>query len=164
MVQTTPELHLVCLSTVISHLYSPSLPSIPPSFFLTAVCPYTSFTFLFSFIKYLFLFIYLALLSWALGMWKFLVVICKLIVFLGGSSGKESACNAGAPGDTGLIPGSGRSPGGGNGNLLQYSCLGNPMDRGAWWATVHGAAKSWTQLKQFSLQHACKLFVVACGI
>ena len=53
----------------------------------------------------------------------------------GGSGGKESACNAG---DQGLTPGAGRVPGEGNGNLLQYSCLGNPMDRGAWWATVHG--------------------------
>ena len=52
--------------------------------------------------------------------------------------GKESACNAG---DAGLIPGSGRSPGGGNGNPLQYSCLENPMDKGAWWGTVHGVAK-----------------------
>ena len=55
--------------------------------------------------------------------------------------GKESAYNAGAAGDMGLIPGYGRSPGGGHGNPLQYSCLGNPMDRGAWWATVHGVAK-----------------------
>ena len=47
-------------------------------------------------------------------------------------------------GDTGLIPGSGRSPGEKNGNPLQYSCLGNPMDGGAWWATVHGVSKSWT--------------------
>ena len=61
----------------------------------------------------------------------------------GGSEGKETACNAG---DLGTIPGSGRSPGGGNGNPLQYSCLENPMDRGAWWATVHGVAKSQTQL------------------
>ena len=44
----------------------------------------------------------------------------------------------------GLIPGSGRSPGGGRGNPLQYSCLENPMDTGAWWATVHGVSKSWT--------------------
>ena len=44
-------------------------------------------------------------------------------------------------GDTGSIPGSGRSPGGGNGNPLQYSCLENPLDRGAWWATVHGITK-----------------------
>ena len=54
--------------------------------------------------------------------------------------GKESACNAGATGDMGWIPG--RSPGGGHGNPLQYSCLENPMDRGAWQVTVHGAAKS----------------------
>ena len=47
-------------------------------------------------------------------------------------------------GDAGLIPGSERSPGRGNGNPLQYSCLGNPMDRGAWQAMVHGIAKSWT--------------------
>ena len=52
--------------------------------------------------------------------------------------GKESACIAG---DLGLIPGLGRSPGEGNGNPLQYSCLENPMDRGAWWATVHGVAR-----------------------
>ena len=50
---------------------------------------------------------------------------------------KESTCNAG---DLGLIPESGRSPGEGNGNPLQYSCLENPMDRGAWWAAVHGVA------------------------
>ena len=56
------------------------------------------------------------------------------------SDGKESACIAG---DTRLILGSGRSPDGG-GNLLQYSCLENPMDRGAWQATIHGVAKSWT--------------------
>ena len=49
--------------------------------------------------------------------------------------------------DAGLIPGSGRSHGEGNGHPFQYSCLENPMDRGAWQATVHGAAKSWTQLK-----------------
>ena len=59
--------------------------------------------------------------------------------FRGGSDGKESACNAG---DLGLTPGSGRSPGEGNDYLLQYSCLENFMDRGAWWATVHGIAES----------------------
>ena len=63
--------------------------------------------------------------------------------FPGGSEGKESACNAGDPG---LIPGWGRSPGKANGCPLQYSCLENPMDRGAWGATVHGVAKSWTRL------------------
>ena len=53
-------------------------------------------------------------------------------------SGKESVCQA----DVGLIPGLGRSPGEGIGNQLQHSCLGNPMDRGAWWAPVHGLSKS----------------------
>ena len=61
--------------------------------------------------------------------------------FPGGSDSKESACNAG---DLGLIPGSGRAPGEGNGNLLQYSCLENYMNRGAWWDTVHGITKSLT--------------------
>ena len=59
------------------------------------------------------------------------------------SVSKESACSAADPG---LIPGSGRSPGEGNGNSLQYPCLENPMDRGAWWAAVHGVAKSWAWL------------------
>ena len=63
--------------------------------------------------------------------------------FPGGSDGRESACNAEDPG---LIPGSESSPRGGNGNPLQYSCLENSMDRGAWWVTVHGVAKSWTRL------------------
>ena len=56
-------------------------------------------------------------------------------------SGKESACNAGAPGSIGLIPGWGKSPGEGNSSPLQYSCLGNPMDRRAWQTTVHGVSK-----------------------
>ena len=61
------------------------------------------------------------------------------------------ACNAG---DLGSIPGSRRSPGEGNGNPLQYSCLENPMDIVAWWATVHKVAKSWTHLSDFtSLLH-----------
>ena len=64
----------------------------------------------------------------------------------GGSDGKASAYNAG---DLGSIPGSGRSPGEGNGNPLQYSCLENPMDRGAWQAAVHGVAKSQTRLSDF---------------
>ena len=58
--------------------------------------------------------------------------------FPGGSGGKHSACNVG---DLGSIPGLRRSPAGGNGNPLQYSCLGNPMTRGAGWATVHGVTK-----------------------
>ena len=71
-------------------------------------------------------------------------------------SGKEAGCNTEAEGDAGLIPGWGRSPGGGHGNPLQYSCLENPMDRGAWWATVHGVLKSWTRLKQLST-HICRI-------
>ena len=62
-------------------------------------------------------------------------------------SGKESVSSSRATGDLGLIPGSGRSPGGGHNNPLQYSYLENPMDRGAWRATVNGVAKSWTRLK-----------------
>ena len=68
---------------------------------------------------------------------SFLVRCLK--VFPGGSDGKESACNVG---DLGSIPRLGRSPGEGNGSLLQYSCLENSMDRGAWQATVHGVTES----------------------
>ena len=67
--------------------------------------------------------------------------------FPGGSEVKASAWNAGDPG---LIPASGRFPGEGNGNPLQYSCLENPMEGGAWWATVHGVAKSQTRLSDFT--------------
>ena len=56
--------------------------------------------------------------------------------------------------DLDLIPGSGKFPGGGNGNPLQYSCLGNLMDRGAWWATVHRVSKGQTQLKHLSCMHS----------
>ena len=66
--------------------------------------------------------------------------------FPGGSDGKESACKAG---DLDSIPGLGRSSGGGRGNPLQYFCVKNPMDRGAWRATVHGAAKSRPQLSTY---------------
>ena len=66
-----------------------------------------------------------------------------LLGFPGSSEGKESACNVG---DLDSIPGTGRSPGEGNGNPLQSSCPENPMDRGDWWATVHGVAKRQTQL------------------
>ena len=70
--------------------------------------------------------------------------------FPGGSEDKASACNAGDPGS---IPGLGRSPGEGNGNPLQYSCLENPMDRGAWRATVYRVAKSRTRLSDFTHTH-----------
>ena len=73
-----------------------------------------------------------------------------LLGFPGGSDGKASACNAGDPGS---IPGLGRSPGEGNGNPLQYSCLGNPTDGGAWLVTVHGVTKSdMTEQLQFQFQ------------
>ena len=68
-------------------------------------------------------------------------VAFEQLSFPGSSDGKESACSAGDPGS---IPGSGRSPGEGDGNLLQYSCLGNPTDRGAWQVIVHGVEKSQT--------------------
>ena len=66
--------------------------------------------------------------------------------FPGSSVVKNPLANKGAPGNAGLIPGLGRSPGGRNGNAHQYSCLENPMDIGAWWATIHEVAKSWTWL------------------
>ena len=63
---------------------------------------------------------------------------------------KNPSADAGDIRDTGSIPESGRSAGGGHGNPFQYACLEGSMDRGAWWATVHGVAKSWTRLKQLS--------------
>ena len=76
------------------------------------------------------------------------IVLC--CAMLAGSAVKEFTCNTEAAGDLGSIPGSGRSPGAGHGNPLQYSWLENPMDRGAWWALVRRVAKSQTRLKQFS--------------
>ena len=67
------------------------------------------------------------------------------MIFSGNTVLKNPPANAGDPGEAGLIPGSGRSPEGGNGVPLQYSCWENSMDR-AWWATVHGVAMRWTQL------------------
>ena len=69
---------------------------------------------------------------------------------------KNPPANAEDVRDVSLTPGSGRDPGEGNGNPLWYSCLENPMGRRAWWATVHGVAKSWTQLKRLST-HACMM-------
>ena len=68
--------------------------------------------------------------------------------FPGGSDGKESACNVG---DLGSIPGSERSPGEGNGNPLQYSCLENSMGTGAWWATVLGGHKELDRIERLTL-------------
>ena len=72
--------------------------------------------------------------------------------FADGSAGKEFLCNAGDKGDVDSPPELGKSPGEGNDNPLQYSCLKNPMDRGAWWATVYGVAENWTWLKWLSTQ------------
>ena len=71
------------------------------------------------------------------------MIILSEVIQIGGSDGKESACNAGDPGS---ISGSGRSPREGNGNSLQYSSLEDPMDRGAWQATVHVVTKNQTRL------------------
>ena len=78
--------------------------------------------------------------------------------FHGGSDGKESACNEGGPG---LIPELGKSPGKANGNPLQYSCLGNPMDRGAWRATVHGVGcKESDMTERLTLTIYCRVSLV----
>ena len=86
------------------------------------------------------------------------LILCVLTTkpkgFPGGSVVKNRPANAGDPGDAGLIPGLERSPGEGTGNLLQYSCLGNPMDRGAWWDKAHRVAKSLTQLSDQACMHA----------
>ena len=82
--------------------------------------------------------------------WTVLIYEWYPLGFPGGSDGKASAYNAGDPGS---IPGLGRSSGEGNGNPLQYSCLENPMDRGPWWAIVHGVTKSRTRLSDFTWLH-----------
>ena len=91
--------------------------------------------------------------------------LCSYWGFPGGSVGKNQHVNAG---DTGLIPGLGRSPGVGNGTPLQISCLGNPMGRGAWWATVHGTTKSRTRLSDKTQAHThthpvAKLITCCCA-
>ena len=80
--------------------------------------------------------------------------------FSGGSDGEESACNTE---DKSFIPGSGRSPGEGHGYSLLYSCLENSMDRGAWWATVHGVTKSWMILSNTLTSIICQGFIEAPG-
>ena len=74
--------------------------------------------------------------------------------------GEESVCSAGDTGDVGLISGLGRSPAGGNGNPLQYSCLEKPMGSGVWRATAHRIARSWTQLKQLSTHNLKKMKII----
>ena len=78
---------------------------------------------------------------------------------LGGPDGKESICNAG---DVGSIPGSGRSPGEGNDHPLQYSCLRNSMDRGAWWAAAHGVTKDQTPLRTHTYTHELHEYIFFC--
>ena len=76
---------------------------------------------------------------------------------------KNLPASAGDIRESGSIPGSGRSSGGGHGNSLQYSCLENPMDRGAWQATGHGVKKSWTQLKRLTIHaYMCIYFCEVC--
>ena len=81
------------------------------------------------------------------------MTIYSLDVLLSQFGGSEDKISAHHVGDPGSIPGLGRSTGEGNGNPLQYSCLENPMDRGVWRATVHGVAKSRTQLSEFTFFH-----------
>ena len=83
----------------------------------------------------------------------YLPIAIRLVGFPGGSVVKNPPANAGDTGDVGLIPGSGKSPGEENGNRLRYSCLDNPVDNGAWWATVHGIAKSEMRLFAKSEMH-----------
>ena len=77
---------------------------------------------------------------------------------------KNPAANARDARNEGLIPGQGRSPGIGNGNPLQYSCLENPMDRGAWWAIIHGATESWMQLSTAHSTARLKIYLIHSSI
>ena len=79
--------------------------------------------------------------NFLIGLFVFLILSCLSCHSFNGSAGKESTCNTRNTGDMCLIPGLGRSPGGRNGNPLQCSCLENPVDRGAWWAPVHGSQR-----------------------
>ena len=101
-------------------------------------------------------------------MWRSLLIWTMAVSgFPGGTSGKNPPANAGDTGDVGSILGSGRSPGGGHGNPLHYSCLENPMDRGAWGFTAHGVTKFQTRLKRPST-HTCthkkRNFPVLCRV
>ena len=93
-----------------------------------------------------------------LGRLKVFYAQCKQWASLGGSAAKNPPSSAGDSGDASLIPGSGRTSGGGNGNPHQYFCLGNPMDRGAWRATVHEVTKSWTRFTDWECTHTCKQY------
>ena len=89
--------------------------------------------------------------KWILKHWTIEEILTiKLFLIKGFPGGSEVKASASNTGDLGSIPGLGRSPGEGNGNPLQYSCLEKPMDGGAWWATVHGVAKSRTRLSDLT--------------
>ena len=90
--------------------------------------------------------------SWLWCQFIMKIFLWNCYCFPRGSDGKESACNAGDPGSS---PGSGRSPWEGNGNPLWYSCLENPIDRRAWWITVHGVTKNGTALSEHTHTHQC---------
>ena len=92
-----------------------------------------------------------------------LLFLYLLWVFPGGSVLKGPSAIAGDSGDTGLVPGSGRSPRGGNGNPLQYSCLKNRMNKKTWWATVHGVLKSQTRLSDLGT-HTSNLLLFSCSV
>ena len=87
-----------------------------------------------------------------LELFLILTHIVKVGGFPDGSVLKNLPANMEDAGDTGSIPGLGRSPGEGNGNTLQFSCLENPKDKGAWQATVYGVSKSWTQLSMHTVK------------
>ena len=107
------------------------------------------------------LFLFISLCSHCLKV----IQICKIWGFSGGVSGKEPTSKAGHTGGADLIPGWGRSPGGGKGNPLRYYCLESPMDRGAWQATVHRAAKNWTCLRNPVFMHVnYDWFLIASSI
>ena len=98
--------------------------------------------------------------TWCILFFSWLYYLCSGNKgFPGDSDGKESDCNAG---DLGSIPGVGRSPGEGNDNPPQCSCLGNPMDRGAWQAIVQGVTKIWTQLSDFHSHSKNVMFLFGC--
>ena len=93
------------------------------------------------------------------------IYICTHVGFQAAPVVKNLPANAGDTRDSNSIPGSGRSPGGGHGNSLQYSCLENPMDRGVWWATVHSIAKRQTRRKQLNMHtYICVTEPLCCTL
>ena len=104
---------------------------------------------------YIYVYIYVYVYIWLLRKTTLSVYVYMCMSFPDGAGGKEPSCQCRRHRDVTSISRSGRSTGGGHDSPLQYSCLENPMDRGAWWATVHRVTKSWTGLKQLSTARAC---------